>query len=296
MGSPLFMLINLLLDPDVSKKVVLQMAWSQVKAIGIGKVLAALLSSLMVGVSSFIRVPQIRKLLIKSEADRIRVAKGLSLQSLSIDTLNNLVHIAFNSQHNIPFINYGESLLLGIQNALIILLTKFYRLREEGEIQNLQNLPVLEQLKVIARGLVQPIGVMIASVIFFTQIAPSNLISVLEILNIPISIIAKIPQITANYRLKTVSHLSDVVLKANVVGSLIRVYTSYTDYKTKAERNKNTIDEKILLAGYVTSSVMNSVLLGQSIVYDKLGRGKSLKERDLGEKEEEEKKKSKKNI
>ena len=42
------------------------MAWSQVKAIGIGKVIAALLSALTVGVSSFIRVPQIRKLLINS--------------------------------------------------------------------------------------------------------------------------------------------------------------------------------------------------------------------------------------
>ncbi|CAI5756555.1 unnamed protein product [Candida verbasci] len=271
MGSPIFMLINLLFDPDVSNKVILNMAWSQVKAIGIGKVLAALLSALQVGVSSFIRIPQIRKLLIKSETDRIKVAKGLSLESLSLDTLNSLIHVSFNSQHNIPFINYGESLLLGIQNAIIILLMKYYRLRDNGEIKDINSIPSYkDKFLSVFEGLATPLGIMIGSTIFFTKLAPSNLISILEILNIPISIIAKYPQIKVNYELKTAKHLSDVVLKANVVGSLIRVYTSFTDYSTKAKKNKNTIDEKILLAGYTTSFILNSVLLGQSIVYDKL--------------------------
>ncbi|KAI5951788.1 hypothetical protein KGF54_004863 [Candida jiufengensis] len=288
MGSPIFLLINLLMDPDVSKKVVLQMAWSQVKAIGIGKVLAALLSALTVGVSSFIRIPQIRKLLVKSESDRITVANGLSLKSLSLETLNNLIHVSFNSQHNIPFIQYGESLLLGIQNAIIILLTKFYRMREKEEIEDLSKLTFEDKLKALSNGLIEPIAIMIGSVIFFTKIAPSSLISVLEILNIPISILAKIPQIQQNYKLKTVKHLSDIVLKANVLGSGIRVYTSFTDYKTKASKNKTTVDEQILLAGYSTSFILNSILLGQSIFYDKLGK-KSL--RDEIEKKEEEVKK-----
>ena len=116
------------------------MAWSQVKAIGIGKVIAALLSALTVGVSSFIRVPQIRKLLINSEHDRIAVANGLSLTSLSLDTLNSLIHVTFNSQNRIPFIQYGESLLLGIQNAIIILLVKFYRGQETAGVGKWQGL------------------------------------------------------------------------------------------------------------------------------------------------------------
>lgn len=142
------------------------MAWSQVKAIGIGKVLAALLSALTVGVSSFIRIPQIRKLLIKTEADRVGVAKGLSLQSLTIDTLNSLVHVSFNSHNNIPFINYGESLLLGIQNAIIILLTKYYRLRGNDEIDNVSKLPLSEAIKELADGLAQPLLIMAGAVIF----------------------------------------------------------------------------------------------------------------------------------
>ena len=222
-ASPLWLLLDLLKDPDTSNKIVLQMAWSQVKAIGIGKVLAALLSALTVGVSSFIRIPQIRKLLIKTEADRVGVAKGLSLQSLTIDTLNSLVHVSFNSHNNIPFINYGESLLLGIQNAIIILLTKYYRLRGNDEIENVSKLPLSEAIKELADGLAQPLLIMAGAVIFFTKVAPSSLISTLEILNIPISIISKIPQIKANHKLQTVSHLSDVVLRANVLGSIIRV-------------------------------------------------------------------------
>ncbi|KAI5954009.1 hypothetical protein CANMA_004848 [Candida margitis] len=278
--SPLWLLLDLLKDPDTSNKIVLQMAWSQVKAIGIGKVLAALLSALTVGVSSFIRIPQIRKLLIKSEVDRVGVANGLSLQSLTIDTLNSLVNVSFNSNNNIPFINYGESLLLGIQNAIIILLTKYYRLRGNEEIENVGKLPLSEAIKELADGLAQPLLIMAGAVIFFTKIAPSSLVSALQILNIPISIISKIPQIRANHRLQTVSHLSDVVLRANVLGSIIRVYTSYTDYSAKAKRNKNTVDEKILVAGYTTSLIMNSILLGQSIVYDKLGKGKHVKDEE----------------
>lgn len=274
MGSPIIMLIKLLLDPDVSKKVILQMAWSQVKAIGTGKVIAALLSALTVGVSSFIRVPQIRKLLINSEHDRIAVANGLSLTSLSLDTLNSLIHVTFNSQNRIPFIQYGESLLLGIQNAIIILLVKFYRGQETAGVGKWQGLNCDDKFAAIRGAVTKPLVIMIASAIFFNKLAPSSLISALEILNIPISIVAKFPQIKTNYELKTAKHLSDTVLRANVVGSLIRVYTSFTDYSTKKQRNKNTVDETILLAGYSTSLILNSILLGQSIVYDKLGEKK----------------------
>lgn len=274
MGSPIIMLIKLLLDPDVSKKVILQMAWSQVKAIGIGKVIAALLSALTVGVSSFIRVPQIRKLLINSEHDRIAVANGLSLTSLSLDTLNSLIHVTFNSQNRIPFIQYGESLLLGIQNAIIILLVKFYRGQETAGVGKWQGLNCDDKFAAIRGAVTKPLVIMITSAIFFNKLAPSSLISALEILNIPISIVAKFPQIKTNYELKTAKHLSDTVLRANVVGSLIRVYTSFTDYSTKKQRNKNTVDETILLAGYSTSLILNSILLGQSIVYDKLGEKK----------------------
>lgn len=274
MGSPIIMLIKLLLDPDVSKKVILQMAWSQVKAIGIGKVIAALLSALTVGVSSFIRVPQIRKLSINSEHDRIAVANGLSLTSLSLDTLNSLIHVTFNSQNRIPFIQYGESLLLGIQNAIIILLVKFYRGQETAGVGKWQGLNCDDKFAAIRGAVTKPLVIMIASAIFFNKLAPSSLISALEILNIPISIVAKFPQIKTNYELKTAKHLSDTVLRANVVGSLIRVYTSFTDYSTKKQRNKNTVDETILLAGYSTSLILNSILLGQSIVYDKFGEKK----------------------
>ena len=114
------------------------MAWSQVKAIGIGKVIAALLSALTVGVFIY-SCTQIRKLLINSEHDRIAVANGLSLTSLSLDTLNSLIHVTFNSQNRIPFIQYGESLLLGIQNAIIILLVKFYRGQETAGVGKWQD-------------------------------------------------------------------------------------------------------------------------------------------------------------
>ncbi|RLV96059.1 hypothetical protein JA1_000601 [Spathaspora sp. JA1] len=287
MGSPVIMLIKMLFNPDVSNKVILQMAWSQVKAIGIGRVVAALLGSATVTVSSFIRIPQIRKLLIRSEQDRISVAQALSLDGLGLETINYLIHVVFNSQHKVPFINYGESLLLGLQNAIIILLARFYRLKAAGEIGDLSNVQCKDKVCTIVRSkIINTLAIMIGATIFFTKIAPARLISTLQILNIPFSVIAKLPQIRQNCKLKTASHLSETVLTANVIGSLIRVYTSYTSYSTKAKKSKNTFNEKILVAGYSASLAMNATLFGQAIVYDKLPKKDTKTIQDDEKKEE----------
>ncbi|EGW33469.1 uncharacterized protein SPAPADRAFT_137163 [Spathaspora passalidarum NRRL Y-27907] len=273
MSSPIIVLIKAVYSDDISNKVLIQMAFSQAKAIGYGRILAAVLGSATVAVSSFIRIPQIRKLLIKSEKSRISVAEGLSLDGLGLETVNYLIHAVFNAQNKVPFINYGESLLLGIQNAIIILLAKFYRLRAYGEIDDFSNLDCKQKVQAVAKSKVaNTLAIMVAATVFFTKIAPPQLISALQILNIPFSVIAKLPQIRQNYKLKTASHLSETVLTANVIGSLIRVYTSFTDYSLKSKRRKDTSNEKILVAGYTASLVMNSTLFGQAIVYDKLNK------------------------
>lgn len=286
MASPIIVLIKLLFNPNVSNKMLLQMALNRVKAIGIGKIISALLGSLLVGVSSFIRVPQILKLTTKTTEDRISVAEGLSLEGLTLDTINSLIHVIFNYQHKIPFLNYGESLLLGIQNAIIILLTKYYRLHSIHKIGEHCGIKPEDQLDLAASDALKTVGVMIGAIVVFAKLVPSNILSYLEMASIPISIIAKLPQIRQNYRLKTAKHLSDIVLKANVVGALIRVYTSSVALNSNAKRNKNTRSDKILVAGYSVSLLMHSILLGQSIVYDKLKK-KDKDVKGIEEKKEE---------
>lgn len=248
------------------------MALSQIKAIGIGKVIASLLGSIVVGVSTFIKVPQILKLATKTRDNRVSVANGLSLEGISLDTLNSLVHVIFNYQNKVPFVNYGESLFSGIQNAIIIVLAKYYRLYSSKEIGDESCKTQEEQLAVAMNSSAKTLGIMAGIIIVLSKLVPGTIISYLEVVNIPISILAKLPQIQQNYKLKTAKHLSDIMLQANVVGALIRVYTSSVTYASNARRKKNTTNDKILCTGYAASLMMHSILLGQSIVYDKLQR------------------------
>lgn len=265
MAPPIFALIKLLFDPDVLKKLILQMALKQIKAIGYGKVLAALLGAAMVGVSSFIKIPQIQKIVNPNLlSQRQSVAKGLSLELISLELFAQLVHVVFNNQNKVPFINYGESFFLGIQNAILILLVSFYRDPNAAAIENeKQPQRLIDSLGVVAK----PAAVMAATAVVLTKIVPPGVIDFLEVLNIPIGIAAKVPQIRNNHQLKLTLHLSNITIRANVIGSLIRVFTTVTDLNLKRKRGKNSNADLVLLAGYATSFILNLTLVYQSVIY-----------------------------
>ncbi|KAK7687372.1 hypothetical protein QCA50_009237 [Cerrena zonata] len=81
MVHPVIQLIKLLFNPDVSKKIILQMAFQQIKVIGIARVLAAALGGVVVGASSVVKVPQILKVVNPPTLEgRIKVANGITLE------------------------------------------------------------------------------------------------------------------------------------------------------------------------------------------------------------------------
>lgn len=265
MAPPIFPILKLLLDPDVQKTLILKLAYKQIKAIGFAKILAALLGGLLVGVSSFIKIPQIRKIVTPTSLDtRVSVANGLSLQSLCLDTFNSLISVVFNQQNGVPFTNYGESLLLGLQNAIIILLVKFYRLPDVAKIQSQ---PTEKRVVSTSEKFLPTFALMAGITLFFGKFAPPQLINYLQVLNIPINIVSKIPQIQNNQRLQSTAHLSDIGIRANVIGGAIRIFTSIQTLKTKKSRNQDVTSDLVLLAGYATSLGLSSVVLGQSIVF-----------------------------
>ena len=271
MAPQVFMLIKLLFNPDVSKKLILQMAFQQVKIIGFAKVLSALLGVAIVGVSSFIKIPQIQKIINpKLLEQRVSVANGLCLGGISLETFNQLIHVGFNSRNGNSFVNYGESLLLGIQNAVIILLIKYYRLRETNQISDLGQADCKETVCEVAKNLAKPAGIMIGSMLFFSKLAPTELVSLLQVLGIPVSILAKLPQIKKNRELKSTLHLSDITIRANWLGSFIRVFTSFRDFNEKVTKKRKSSNDLVLLAGYSAGLIVNSILVGQSFYYQKI--------------------------
>lgn len=254
------MIIKLLRDPEISNKVILQFAFRQVKAIGYAKVLAMLLGALMVAGSSVIKVPQIKKILLPPTMEqRANLAKGLSVESVSLETAAQFIHVAYNQLQRNLFVNYGELLLLGIQNVAILLILKYYRLRQE--LSHATTLSQKDQILETLKSLVRPAATIVGLVVFLTKFAPSGLILALQVINIPIAIAAKIPQIRRNTELRSTAHLSEVTITANVIGSLIRVFTTVSNFKKGRNR------DWVLLAGYLTSFALNSVLAGQIYTY-----------------------------
>lgn len=263
MVHPVIQLIKLLFNPDVSKKIILQMAFQQIKVIGIARVLAAALGGVVVGASSVVKVPQILKVVNPPTlAGRIKVANGITLEGLSLETLSQLIHIVYNFQNKNSFVNYGETALVGIQNVIIILLIEYYRLRQHFE--SISNSPEKLQIEYSLKELQRPILTMLGIFIFLTKIAPSSLIDGLQILGIPISIVGKIPQLRKNYLLKSTSHLSNITIGANVLGTAIRVFTTI-----KGTRKALKPSDYVLLTGYSSGLILNLVLAGQVVYYGK---------------------------
>lgn len=259
MASPALVLIKLLFNPDVSNKILLQLAYRQLSAIGLATILSKALGSVVVAASSVVKVPQIKKILNPVTLDgKVAVSKGLSLEGVSLESIAQLIHVVYNSQNNNPFVNYGETLFLGIQNIAIILLIEYYNAR--SSLKAVGNASDKEQIDDALKRLTRPVGIILGVLLFVTKVAPPALISALQVLTIPVLIVAKLPQIRQNFLLKSTSHLSEITVGANVVGSLIRLFTTVQDFDRLGR-------DYVLLAGYFSSFALNATLVGQILYY-----------------------------
>lgn len=261
MAIPLKMIISLLRDPEVSNKVILQFAFRQVKAIGYLKVLSMLLGALVVALLSVVKIPQIKKILGPPKAEqRAQLALGLAENSVRLETLAQFVHVTFNQQQRNSFINYGESLFVGLQNVAILFIIEYYKLRKAVS-ASASNLSEKQQIKKTLELVIKPAAVIIGVLVLINKVLPALVILTLQVINIPIGIAAKIPQIQRNAALKSTAHLSRVTIGANVAGSLIRVFTTLQNFKRGRSR------DIVLLAGYLTSFVLNAIIAAQIRMY-----------------------------
>lgn len=254
------MIINLIKDPEISNKVILKFAFRQVKAIGYAKVLSMLLGALIVAASSVIKIPQIKKITAPpTTQQRAALAAGVPQSSVRLEALAQLIHVTYNQQNRKSFVLYGESLLLGVQNTVLLLLLQYYKLRRQSE--DVQSLSEKEKTAQALKALAKPVAAIVAAVVVINKVLPRRAVLTLQVLCIPLAIAAKIPQIQRNEQLQSTAHLSLVTIGANLAGLLIRVFTTVSNFK----RGRTT--DLVLLGGYFTSFALNSVLMGQIVKY-----------------------------
>ncbi|KAG7442930.1 mannose-P-dolichol utilization defect 1 protein [Guyanagaster necrorhizus] len=179
---------------------------------------------------SIVKVPQII-LVLKSHS-----AEGLSLGSYILETLSYCINLLYSFKNGFPFSTYGENFFLTFQNALITQLIVFFS-------PNAQ-----EKIILVAGGLA----------VFVSTLSSlsTEILSYLQIATLPLSLFAKIPQITQNYRSKSTGQLSAFAVIAQILGCVARLFTTMQE-----------VGDPVVLTGFALALMLNGVLGAQLWMY-----------------------------
>ncbi|PVU91637.1 hypothetical protein BB561_004291 [Smittium simulii] len=179
-----------------------------------------------------VKLPQIFKIL------KARSAQGLSLSAFLLETLANIVNIAFSVRQGFPFTTYGESLFIGLQNYFITI--------------TILVLNGSEWLCMIVAALF----VVVSYLLCDSSWTSTHVLSTLQTLSIPVVISSRLPQIMKIHKEKSTGQLSAFAVFNYFFGTAARVFTTFVE-----------VDNKIILVGYLLSFFTNTILAAQMIYY-----------------------------
>ncbi|KAK0205463.1 hypothetical protein DFS33DRAFT_1260086 [Desarmillaria ectypa] len=179
---------------------------------------------------SIVKVPQII-LILKSHS-----AQGLSLGSYILETLSYCINLLYSYRNGFPFSTYGENIFLTIQNAFITQLIVFYSPNSQGKIT------------LVSAGLTAFVSTLYS--------LPTEILSYLQIATLPLSLFAKIPQITQNYRSKSTGQLSAFAVIAQILGCVARLFTTMQE-----------VGDPVVLTVFALALMLNGVLGAQLWMY-----------------------------
>lgn len=184
---------------------------------------------------------RITSLVLKEHSTR-----GLSFSAYFIEMIAYVIATVYCYRTQCPFSTYGESLLLSLQNIMIILYIMYYsRLRFMASSRE---------------DSVFYVGVAIAAGACLLYIIPLSLLETLQPLTVPVAVLSKIPQIIRNYRTSSTGLISGFVVRAQITSCFARMFTT-----------PPVFEDTIVWNGSMASLVLNSVLGVQVLLYRKRG-------------------------
>lgn len=200
------------------------------KLLGVGVILGA----------AVVRVPQILKMMRSKSAD------GLSFVMMVAELISYSVTVAYGLANGYAFNTFGESFLMAAQNAIIVLL--MFRFRAVGV------------TKLLVAG-----AIYVALLASFNFVTLAQL-SQMQMACIPLTVIARVPQIYSNYVRKSTGQLSSVSQFMIFAGAAARIFTTLSE-----------TDSVVLLAGFAVGASLSFIIFVQILVYGdaKHGDGKS---------------------
>lgn len=191
------------------------------RVIGLGIVLGA----------GLIKLPQIAKLLSSKSVD------GLSATTFLVETFGYTYNLAAHYRQGYPVSTYGDFFVLLLQNYLLVWLVYAYGGRA-------------------ARGSAAVWGFVGMLAVLCGEIVPVDVVQMMTLLNIPVVIVGRLPQIYANYSNGSTGQLSAITSWGIFLGASARIFTTLTD-----------VDNMMILLGYATSATLNGIIALQVVYY-----------------------------
>lgn len=180
------------------------------------------------------KIPQVFRIV------RRKSAAGISVLMYAMETLGTTFSAVYFARRAFPFVTYGESIFVMVQNVLIMMLIVIY-----------QRLPKLSALCCSAFYL-------IALLFLYSSFFPLKFLMALQVCSIPVLNFARVPQIFLNFRRKSTGELSPITLGLQLLGNVARVFTTIAQVK-----------DPLMLLGICVATCFNSVLFGQWIFYSR---------------------------
>ncbi|KAJ1954372.1 hypothetical protein GGI12_005802 [Dipsacomyces acuminosporus] len=179
-----------------------------------------------------VKLPQLFKIL-----NSMSVA-GISLSAYVLETLANIITLAYNYRKGYAFTTYGEALFIGVQNYIITLLILLFTGRAT------LGMAVAALLLVFSYSL------------FDYSFVNEALLSTLYSLTIPLVVSSRIPQIYTIHKNKFTGQLSAFAVFNYFFGTAARLYTTLIE-----------VDDSLVLIGTVLATIANGVLAAQMLYY-----------------------------
>lgn len=193
----------------------------------------------IIGGSSLVKLPQLFKILLNQSVT------GLNMIGQVLELVASTIAFSYNFRAGNPFMVYGETVFVSIQNALLVLLIGFY-----GN-------------KMIQLLLFTAFYSVLVSTLLIPNYVTEEQMSILQAATIPISALARLPQIFQVWSSGSAGQLSSISLFLTMAGSIARLYTSAAEVK-----------DPILLIGYSSTALLNTILFIQVLFASRTPKSK----------------------
>ncbi|GIL46114.1 hypothetical protein Vafri_3175 [Volvox africanus] len=167
-------------------------------------------------------------------------AEGLSKEMFEIETYTLLVSALHGYTRQLPFNTYGESLILAMQNLVIL-----------GLVYSYSRTPALRRLAVWGAYVALAVGVVTGNI-------PNGTVEVFAHTNTGVLIFSRFPQVVKNFTGRSTGTLSGITAAINVLGCVVRIFTTL-----------QAGGGPVMLRNYAVSLIINAMLLLQIIAYRK---------------------------